>query len=947
MIEVPRIGESSVTPIASLARALSLPAVAAAHAAGHTLVAAWVRSARNPRLSVLLTSGIAIAAIPKGTETSRGLAMPPGSRGEAIAPSEARSLLGEVPNWTACEGRFHVARSEDSLQNPDANARAWTSTFDDVIASMPRRALGRLVIARPCDPTELEDRLNHLSREIGKRRPQQQGRGAEQIKLEQDEAELRQLEDDLPLGLWHVELWTGGATLADAKATAALLARSGDLAGLPVRIRAASGSSPDKRWTQRFLGSSRLLASLARGPVREFPGVRQSEVPDFDVAPEHATGYLLGDVLDSTLHACARLRVPSETLNRHVFVCGATGSGKSQTVRHLLEQLGTGDESVPWLVVEPAKAEYKVMAGRLQRVGGDVTVIRPGHIKSVPASLNPLEPTQAIVDGKAVRFPLQTHLDLVRALFVASFEATEPFPQILASALTRCYTDLGWNLALSDSFETPEGVLPRYPRLDDLQRTALRVVEDVGYGEEVKNNVRGFVDVRIGSLRLGTPGRFFEGGHPLDLEALVQRNTVIEIEDVGDDKDKAFFIGNVIIRLFELFRLKYGRGQQPLRHVMVLEEAHRLLRAADPDSPAAHSVEIFANLLAEVRAYGQGIVVAEQIPAKIIPDVVKNSALKVMHRLPAADDRDFVGGTMNLNDPQSRYVVSLGRGSAAVHADGMDRPMLVKVPAGLDRESDLRARWDAPLLTRSPACPRRCSKDPCDLRQLLAAGEQSHDAGLVLFVETAAAAHLLGEPLGTPGREWVTRLLDEATRRHGLAARRVLRCGIGHAVDRAIDSRSRYIQRFYDPERLKEAVATAVQAKFKNSDEEVMPDPQWQVGELRWQDVTLALQIAAAELEPNRPHPDTGRWAERGLHLEGDTIAAQLEEVYQRSALLRTPHRPTFLGEPSALEQAAVRLSDAPTPSERFDEAAGFISFRAGWARHWLYDHSRAREKTR
>ncbi|WP_020577372.1 helicase HerA-like domain-containing protein [Actinopolymorpha alba] len=52
------------------------------------------------------------------------------------------------------------------------------------------------------------------------------------------------------------------------------------------------------------------------------------------------------------------LALPS--LNRHTFVCGATGAGKSQTVRSLLEQATAA--GIPWLVVEPAKAEYRRMA---------------------------------------------------------------------------------------------------------------------------------------------------------------------------------------------------------------------------------------------------------------------------------------------------------------------------------------------------------------------------------------------------------------------------------------------------------------------------------------------------------------------------------------------------------------------------------------------------------
>ena len=118
-----------------------------------------------------------------------------------------------------------------------------------------------------------------------------------------------------------------------------------------------------------FYGSTELLAALARAPEAEVPGVRLALRPEFDVTPERLgagarRGRLeIGQVLDRNLMPAGPFTVSAESLNRHVFVCGATGAGKSQTVRSLLEAAtGLG---IPWLVVEPAKAEYRLMASRL------------------------------------------------------------------------------------------------------------------------------------------------------------------------------------------------------------------------------------------------------------------------------------------------------------------------------------------------------------------------------------------------------------------------------------------------------------------------------------------------------------------------------------------------------------------------------------------------------
>ena len=175
---------------------------------------------------------------------------------------------------------------------------------------------------------------------------------------------------------------------------------------------------------------------------------------------------------------------------------------------------------------------------------------------------------------------------------------------------------------------------------------------------------------------------------------------MLEIEDVGDDQDKAFLIGAVLIRLTEYLRLRQRHepgGAAGLRHLTVLEEAHRLLRDPGPGQrgPAAKATELFAAMFAEVRAYGEGLVVAEQIPSKLIPDVVKNTAVKIVHRLPAADDRQAVGATMNLTPAQDQYIVTLAPGEAAVFADGADYPWLVRMPDGTGRET-------APAATAGP-----------------------------------------------------------------------------------------------------------------------------------------------------------------------------------------------------------------------------------------------------
>ncbi|MGW5361238.1 ATP-binding protein [Actinopolymorpha pittospori] len=447
-----------------------------------------------------------------------------------------------------------------------------------------------------------------------------------------------------------------------------------------------------------------------------------------------------------------------------------------------------------------------------------VVVIRPGDPSTMPAGIDPLRP----IEG----FPLQTHLDLVRALFLAAFDADEPFPQVLSAALTKAYVEQGWDVALGEAVHDRH--VPRYPTLADLERCAIEVVDQIGYSREITDNVRGFVKVRLASLRLGTTGRFLEGGHRIDIGKLLERNVVLEIEDVGDDRDKAFLMGTVLIALTEHLRVAARRdpgAYARLRHLTVFEEAHRLLRRTDDTrGAAAHAVEMFAALLAEIRAYGEGLVVAEQIPAKLIPDVIKNTAVKIVHRLPARDDRDAVGATMNLSGAQSAYVVTLPPGEAAVFTDGMDNPLLVRVPDGTQRERRAADHeLGGPALLSSPISGR-CAAfyDTYDLPLTDHVRGQrlvQEFSDLRVFGELAVIAHLTNLPTPT---------LPEELRAE-LAARPpvVVKIAAAVATDEAVAARSGFLADRMRPDSLATHVADAMRARIRDLPTCEYDEPQW------------------------------------------------------------------------------------------------------------------------
>jgi hypothetical protein len=495
--------------------------------------------------------------------------------------------------------------------------------------------------------------------------------------------------------------------------------------GRPYQAPGAAPGAWRHPFTAQTLLSTKQLAGYVHLPQVESPGFAVQLTPSFDtVAPvvDAAERIDVGRVVHAGRPTDAPYEVPVRDLTRHVLVTGVTGAGKSNTVFQLLDQVDR--HGVPFLVLEPAKAEYRTLLSH-PRLGERLQVLTVGDERVAPMRINPFAPI-----GDA---PLAAHVDLLRSLFTATWSLWEPLPQVLERALHGVYEDHGWDLAtgtnrrLGDEPAGPDA----WPTLGELVDKTEAIVAELRYDPEAESRIRASLVSRLQSLRVGAKGRMLDTRDGSDPAALFERPTVIELERLGDEADRAFLMGLLLIQLGEHRRASgYHDG---LRHLLVIEEAHRLLsnptpRGEDQGNGVQKAVEGFVNLLAEIRVYGQGVVVADQVPVKLAPDAIKNTNLKVIHRLLAADDRQAVGGATAMDERQRDVLPTLRPGQAAVFSDGDDAPVLVQVPIVKDlrgapsddvvrqRAEGARATWACPTGCDAPpdacAVARRLAEDP-------------------------------------------------------------------------------------------------------------------------------------------------------------------------------------------------------------------------------------------
>ncbi|WBC16697.1 hypothetical protein O7600_07610 [Micromonospora sp. WMMA1998] len=417
--------------------------------------------------------------------------------------------------------------------------------------------------------------------------------------------------------------------------------------------------------------------TLPRFPVRtRTPAV----VADYTPAGPHL---VLGRQPDA-----GPLGVELADLNRHALFLGTTGSGKTNSTLSFLRQLWS-NHRIPFTVLEPVNAErddYRWLA----TLPGfeDLLVLTVGDEHTAPLRLNPFEVPPGV--------RISTHVANLRACFDAAFGLWDPLPAIYARALRETYQRAGFDVS---EIAGEDGV---WPVLSDFVSAITEVTEDLDYAGEVRSNILAASRLRAESLAEGPCGPTLSAARSFPITEMLSRPIVVELAAIGDDaKEQALVMALLLNAMTEHY--KAHRDGSRLAHVTVIEEAHRLLGRPAPGGDSrqgdarARAAETFANTLAENRKYGEGLVIVEQSPSKLIPDAYKNTNLKVMHQLLSAEDRELIGDTMRFSDDQRAYAGALPKMSGFVFHSQLDRPALVAVDDVRARDAAERGLPEAPL----------------------------------------------------------------------------------------------------------------------------------------------------------------------------------------------------------------------------------------------------------
>lgn len=361
-----------------------------------------------------------------------------------------------------------------------------------------------------------------------------------------------------------------------------------------------------------------------------------------------------------------RVKLDLESFRSHCFITGSTGSGKSNTTYRILDEMI--EHKIPFLVVEPAKGEYKRYYGKLP--GIHVYCTNPRYYSML--HINPFRFNQGI--------HVLEHLDRLIEIFNACWPLYAAMPAILKESFERAYIKCGWDL--ENSIYIPNGH-SKFPTFNDVLEALPEIINSSSYSSDSKGDYTGALVTRVKSLTNGISGQVLCSVNDIDEEYLFDHNTIVDLSRVSSLETKSLLMGVLILKLNE-YRMCTSEENQPLRHVTVMEEAHNILKrsptgGSEGSNVQAKSVEMISSAIAEMRTYGEGFIIVDQSPTAVDVSAVKNTNTKIIMRLPDYEDCKIAGLSMGLNDSQIREISRFPMGVAVVYQNNWVEAVLTQI----------------------------------------------------------------------------------------------------------------------------------------------------------------------------------------------------------------------------------------------------------------------------
>ena len=389
-----------------------------------------------------------------------------------------------------------------------------------------------------------------------------------------------------------------------------------------------------------------------------------SDRPFHDALLRHATPDEVREWTERTARPRARLAVGELTLapgvpheldaggfDRHTFLCGQSGSGKTYSLGLILERL-LADTELRLVILDP-NSDY----------------VRLGHVREGA------DPALA-VRYREVAGGVQVH------------SANAGADERLRLALRELGTDAQGALLRLD----PIADRDEYAELAALLAEEQPPTMEAMMASERPEARR--LGRRIGNLGLHEYGIWARGEPGSVLDALEEdgpRCLVVDLGSLPTREEQALVSAAVLGRLWE-------RRMRRLPILVVIDEAHNVCPERPEDALTALAADVVERIAAEGRKFGLYLLVSTQRPQKVHENVISQADNLVLMRLNSAADAAFAQQVFSFVPPELVARSSTFRlGEALVAGKISSHPALLRFGARVAEEggADVPATWAA------------------------------------------------------------------------------------------------------------------------------------------------------------------------------------------------------------------------------------------------------------
>lgn len=399
-------------------------------------------------------------------------------------------------------------------------------------------------------------------------------------------------------------------------------------------------------------------ASFCMPPMISCNGVcvRNYSVDEDDIElypqPEHISvdkAIILGKGIDTGADVAIQL----DLLQKHCFVSGSTGSGKSTTIVRILHELYARNK-LPFCVLEAAKREYAQHFVHIP----ELRVYTSGA-NGLALTINPLQPENGVL--------IENHVDAVVRALVTATGGEHPIPEAYHGLLKQTYEQFGWHYGMM-AYQDERHPFPTFG--DVLARIPDYISCHAQYGPEVRQNMTAALSLRTETMDSGALGRLFSSNAGLQARDFLESPCIIELADFSEESTT--FLMSIL--LFKLQSYLADQESTRLQRILVVEEAHNIYRQPEAGSYDQYGRSLnndaFDKMLAEIRSSGTGLILCDQRPSIMSDAAIANTSVRIMHAMAYQRDCEVMATASNMSSFQTQMLHELGVGECLVSVTG-------------------------------------------------------------------------------------------------------------------------------------------------------------------------------------------------------------------------------------------------------------------------------------